>query len=202
MRISWKRALFPALAVSFAGAIAASAGPAAASDGDLGPYFEHLRTTPPRVITERHVAAPQPQRIVSRAALSTGTLDIPTLERTVFNHINLYRLSKGMRPLTAHEGLASTARSHSMAMASGAAPMSHDGMRGRLMPHMGYFGHRAGGEILAYNRGAGDPAQTAMRSWINSYRHKDVIEEDYLSMGVGIAQRTDGAYYFTVLFIR
>lgn len=41
-----------------------------------------------------------------------------------------------------------------------------------------------------------------MRSWINSYRHKDVIEEDYTSMGVGVAQRADGAYYFTVLFIR
>ena len=87
-------------------------------------------------------------------------------------------------------------------MASGAAPMSHDGMRGRLMPHTGYFGYRAGGEILAYNRGAGDPAQTAMRSWLNRNRHKDVIEEDYLRMGVGIAQRAGGAYYFTVLFVR
>jgi len=107
-----------------------------------------------------------------------------------------------MRPLGEHGGLASTARGHSTNMATGSAPMSHDGMPGRLMQHMGHFGRNAGGEILAYNRGAGDPAQTAMRSLLNSYRHKDVIEEDYTNMGVGIAMRADGAYYFTVLFIR
>jgi uncharacterized protein YkwD len=107
-----------------------------------------------------------------------------------------------MRPFLHNPGLAGTARTHSGAMASGARPMNHDGMRDRLMPHMASFGYRAGGEILAFNRRAGDPAQTAMRSWINSYRHKDVIEEDYASMGVGVAQRADGAWYFTVLFVR
>jgi uncharacterized protein YkwD len=202
MQISGKKTTLPALAFGFAGAIAASAPPAAAADGDLGPYFEHLRTAPPRTVAERPAAAPHVHRPVHRAALSPRPLDIRTLERTVFNHINLYRVAKGMRPLADHGGLAATARAHSAAMASGAAPISHDGMRGRLMPHIGYFGRRAGGEILAYNRGAGDPAQTALRSWINSGRHKDVIEEDYLGMGVGVAQRVDGAYYFTVLFLR
>jgi uncharacterized protein YkwD len=179
------------------------AAPAAASDSELGPYFERLRSAPPaRVLHYRPLTAPRAYRPVHRATYNAGALDIGTLEHTVFNHINLYRVSKGLRPLDEHSGLATTARRHSTAIASGAAPMSHDGMRERLMPHMGYAGRHAGGEILAYNRGAGDPAQTAMRSWINSYRHKDVIEEDYTSMGVGVAQRADGAYYFTVLFIR
>jgi uncharacterized protein YkwD len=199
MPAPWKKALFPALAVALAGV--ANAPPAVASDGDLAPYFERLRATPPPV-AEGPIATPRAPRPVHRAALGAGALDVATLERTVFNQINLYRLAKGMRPLADHSGLAGTARSHSAAMATGTAPMSHDGMRGRLMPHMGYFGHRAGGEILAYSRGAGDPAQSAMRSWLSSYRHKDVIEEDFTSMGVGIAQRPDGAYYFTVLFVR
>lgn len=209
MRKLWKNASRAALALTI-GSIATFAGtPAPASEADLGPYFERLRTAPPRAAAARPsdayrpMAAPQTyQRPVHRAAYTTGTLDIATLERTVANHINLYRLSKGMRPLAEHGGLAGTARAHSSAMASGTAPVSHDGMRERLMPYMGSFGYRAGGEILAYNRGAGDPAQAAMRSWINSYRHKDVIEEDYASMGVGVAQRPDGAYYFTVLFVR
>ena len=198
-------AFLPALA--FALGIAATS--VAASEADLGPYFERLRTVPSQTASvyryrtapaHQRYAAPQAPRPIHRAAYTA--LDIGTLEHTVFNHINLYRVSKGMRPLGHHGGLAGTARSHSVAMASGSASMNHSGMHGRLMPHMGYFGYRAGGEILAYNRNAGDPAQTAMRSWINSYRHKDVLEEDYTSMGVGIAQRADGAYYFTVLFIR
>ena len=205
MRIVW-------ISCRLAAALGLLAAPAAnASDADLGPYFERLRTAPPTASTYRPAyahrteqrAAPQPvQRPMHRAAYTTGALDIGTLEHTVFNHINLYRVSKGMRPLSHHAGLTSTARMHSTAMATGARPVNHDGMRERLMPHMGSFGYRAGGEILAFNLGAGDPAQTAMRSWINSYRHKDVIEEDYTSMGVGIAQRADGAYYFTVLFVR
>jgi uncharacterized protein YkwD len=186
------------------GALGARAVPATAGDADLGPYFENLRTAPPAAIY-RPSRVPQARtepRPMQRASVETGTLDIPTLEHTVSNHINIYRLSKGMRPLTHNPGLARTARAHSSAMASGARRMNHDGMRDRLMPHMASYGSRAGGEILAFNRRAGDPAQTAMRSWINSYRHKDVIEENYASMGVGVAQRADGAYYFTVLFVR
>lgn len=179
--------------------LAAPGAPASGSEGDLGPYFERLRTAPPRV--ERVAAAP-PVRTLYRSARTAATFDIPTLERAVFNHINLHRIAKGLPPLGEHGGLAGTARAHSGAMATGAATMNHDGMRGRLMPHMGLFGYNAGGEILAYNRGAADPARTAMHSWLNSYRHKDVIEEDYTRMGVGVAQRADGAYYFTVLFIR
>lgn len=197
-------------ALAFALGVVGTA-PVAASDAELGPYFERLRTAPPQTATvyrnrpaatDRRAAAPQTYRSVQPAAYTTGKLDVPMLERTVFNRINIYRLSKGMRPLAEHSGLAGTARTHAAAMASGSAPVSHDGMRGRLMQHMGLMGRNAGGEILAFNRGAGDPARTAMHSWITSPRHKDVMEEDYNSMGVGVARRADGAYYFTVLFVR
>lgn len=187
------------------GALGARTIPATAGEADLGPYFERLRTAPPTATTHRASQAPQARiaaRPMQRTSVETGTLDVATLEHTIFNHINLYRLSKGMRPLSHHPGLAATARAHSSAMAGGAKAMNHDGMRDRLMPHMASYGYRAGGEILAFNRGAGDPAQTAMRSWINSYRHKDVMEDEYATIGVGVAQRADGAWYFTVLFVR
>jgi uncharacterized protein YkwD len=186
------------------GALGARAVPAAAGEADLGPYFESLRTAPPAA-ANRPMPAPQLRaeaRARQRASVETGALDVPTLEQTVFNHINLHRLAKGLRPLSHNPGLAATARAHSGAMAGGAKAMNHDGMRDRLMPHMASFGYRAGGEILAFNRGAGDPAQTAIRSWINSHRHKDVMEDGYATMGVGAARRADGAWYFTVLFVR
>ncbi|MBL8661301.1 MAG: CAP domain-containing protein [Candidatus Odyssella sp.] len=184
------------------GALGARAAPGTAGEADLGPYFERLKTAPPAAVPRAAPQARAEPRALQRASVETGTLDAATLEHTVFNHINLHRLAKGLRPLSHLPGLAATARAHSGAIASGARPMNHDGMRDRLMPHMASFGSRAGGEILAYNRNAGDPAQAAMRSWINSDRHRDVIEGDYATMGVGIARRDDGAWVFTVLFVR
>ncbi len=184
------------------GALGARAAPGTAGEADLGPYFERLKTALPAAAPRAVPQVRAEPRALQRASIETGALDAATLEHTVFNHINLYRLAKGLRPLSHLPGLAATARAHSGAIASGARPMNHDGMRDRLMPHMASFGSRAGGEILAFNRGAGDPAQAAMRSWINSYRHKDVMEDDYATMGVGAAQRADGGWYITVLFVR
>ena len=177
------------------------AAPAAASDTELGPYFQTLRTAPMRVAPTR-VATEQPMRAIHPAAYTTGTFDTATLERTVFNRINIYRMSKGMRPLAEYGELASVARNHANAVAAGTGQFNHSGMRNRLLPFMGGYGSRAGGEILAFNRGAGDPARTAMVSWINSPTHTDVIESDYTRVGVGAAVAADGRHYFTVLFLR
>ncbi len=191
-------ALFLAFAL-----LAGSANPALAGDADLGNYFQRLPKGVPAI---KQAAAPQRFRHavpLSRASFSTtAPVDTSLLEQSAFTLINLHRISIGMRPLNNHSGLADRARSHSAAMAAGSAPMNHDGMRERLSPFMGLFGARAGGEILAFNRNMGDPARTAMMSWLNSYRHKDIIEEDYTRVGVGVARRADGAYYFTALFIR
>jgi uncharacterized protein YkwD len=183
------------------------AAPATAADTELGPYFQAMRTTPVRAAHARvapprafHHAAP-PAR-TDRTSYSPGAFDRATLERTVFNHINLYRLSRGMRPLAEHSELAVVARNHASGVANGSQAFNHSGMRERLMPFMGGFGSRAGGEILAYNRGTADPARIAMVSWINSPTHKDVIESDFTRMGVGVAVAADGRHYFTVLFLR
>jgi uncharacterized protein YkwD len=169
-----------------------------------------MRSTPthvaPASVAPARVAPDQvaatPVRRGTRASYTMGSFDAATLERTVFNHINLYRLSRGMRPLVENSGLAGVARSHASGIANGSQPFNHSGMRERLMPFMGGFGYRAGGEILAFNRGVADPARAAMTSWINSPTHKDVMESDYTRMGVGVAVAADGSHYFTVLFVR
>lgn len=185
------------------GLLSLSAAPAEAGDPVLGNYFQSLPKGIPPI---KQAAAPRARAAVpmQRASYTTSApLDTSMLEQSAFAHINLYRITKGMRPLSFHGGLADRARTHSINMASGSAPMNHDGMRDRLSPYMGgLFGSRAGGEILAFNRNMGDPARVAMQSWINSYRHKDIIEEDYNRVGVGVAMRPDGGYYFTALFIR
>ncbi|MGH7003308.1 MAG: CAP domain-containing protein [Alphaproteobacteria bacterium] len=183
--------------------LAAHSRPAAASEGDFGSYFERLPSGMPPI--PQRAALPRAKTMPLRGAslVVTARLDTATLEQSAFTHINLHRLSLGMRPLDSHSGLADRARAHSANMASGAAPMNHDGMRDRLGAYLGgLFGYRGGGEILAFNRNMGDPARTAMMSWLNSYRHKDIIEEDHRRMGVGVAMRPDGGYYFTVLFLR
>jgi len=192
------------LALACAVALIATPSPAGAGEADLGNYFQSLpKGVPP--IKHRAVATPRAKGMIPlhRASfVTTAPIDTAMLEQSAFTLINLHRISKGMRPLGDHSGLADRARSHSANMASGAAPMNHDGMRERLSPFMGMFGARAGGEILAFNRNMGDPARTAMMSWLNSYRHKDIVEEDYTRVGVGVVRRPDGGYFFTALFIR
>lgn len=194
-----------ALAAALALAAAAPAGLAHADD--LGSYFARLPRTPnadPTPVRKAAAPAVRPaQYAAAPAAYAPGVLDVPTLERTVFHHINLYRLSKGLRPVGEHNALAGTARGHSDAMASGAKRMNHDGMYNRLQPHLGgLFGSRAGGEILAYARGQRDPAIAAITSWIRSTTHREIMEGEYSRVGVGIAVSPDGAYYFTALFVR
>lgn len=192
------------LALVCAVALIATPSPATAGEAELGNYFQSLPKGVPQ-IEQRAAATQRAKGLVPlhRASfVTTKPIDTSLLEQSAFTLINLHRISKGMRPVSNHSGLADRARSHSANMASGAAPMNHDGMRDRLSPFMGTFGARAGGEILAFNRNMGDPARTAMMSWLNSYRHKDIVEEDYSRVGVGVAVRADGGYYFTALFIR
>ena len=165
-------------------------GCAVESGNTLGPYFERPRQAVPAA--SRAVAGPR-----------TAVADSGLVEQNVFTLINLHRVARGMPRLTHHERLAERARHHAASMAAGRAPMSHDGMRQRLSPFLGgFFGYRAGGEILAYARDTADPARSAMASWLASYRHKGLVEDEFARMGVGVAQRGDGSYYFTVLFLR
>lgn len=169
-----------------------------ASEGRLGPYFDGLDPD----------AGPA-RGVFYASAVERGASPVPrgshepaVVQQSVFNRINLHRATRGLSPLRHHAQLAEVAGHHARRMAAG-APMSHDGMRGRLGPFLGgVFGYRGGGEILASTSPAGDPAAAAMATWLASYRHRDVIEEDYSRIGIGVARRPSGGYYFAVLFLR
>src|SRR5258706_4311114 len=119
------------LALACAVTLIATPSPAGAGEADLGNYFQSLpKGVPP--IKQQAAAAPRAKGLVPlhRASfVTTAPIDTSMLEQSAFTLINLHRISKGMRPLGNHSGLADRARSHSANMASCAAPMNHDGMR-------------------------------------------------------------------------
>lgn len=169
-----------------------------AGEGRLGPYFDDLKPGAGPVRGASYASAAM--RGVSYTP--QGEHDTAIIGQSVFNRINLHRTTRGLTPLRHHAQLAETAGQHARRMAAG-SPMSHDGMRGRLGPFLGgLFGYRGGGEILASTSPTGDPAGAAMVTWLASYRHRDVIEEDYSRIGIGVARRSGGGYYFSVLFLR
>jgi uncharacterized protein YkwD len=61
-------------------------------------------------------------------------------------------------------------------------------------------------ENIGYNLGFADPAQKMVDDWMASPGHrKNLLDEDnvgYTQTGIGVAQRADGAYFFTQLFLR
>lgn len=169
-----------------------------ASEGRLGPYFDNLNPGAGPVRGTAYTAAADR----SGGYAPHGQHDVAVIGQSVFNRINLHRATRGLSPVRHHGDLAEIAGQHARRMAAG-SPMSHDGLRGRLGPFLGgFFGHRRGGEILASTGPAGDPAAAAMATWTASYRHRDVIEEDYSRIGIGVARRPGGGYYFAVLFLR
>lgn len=61
--------------------------------------------------------------------------------------------------------------------------------------------YRAAAENVAYNRGYTDPVAKAVEGWLNSSGHRRNIEGNYNLTGIGVAKNSQGAYYFTQIFI-
>jgi len=58
------------------------------------------------------------------------------------------------------------------------------------------------GENLAHNTMAEDSAARAMRMWLDSPKHRRVMERPYFRVtGIAVAKSAGGQYYFTQLFV-
>ena len=89
------------------------------------------------------------------------------------------------------------AYTHSLDMAEGRVPFSHQGFdkRHAAVPFM----VRSFSENVAYNYGQADPVEVAVRGWINSPGHrKNMLAVNNLC-GIAVVCR-GGRYYFTQLF--
>lgn len=123
------------------------------------------------------------------------------LEQAAFDQINAYRQSKGLSTLTWNEEIAKVARQHSIDMANGSVAFGHGGFSDRAALLQQKMSLRGLAENVAYNDYP-DPATTSVTGWIASEGHRLNIENNGYSLsGMGVAQSSDGAYYFTQLFL-
>lgn len=130
---------------------------------------------------------------------------IPDMEQEVFSEINQYRLNQGLPALAWNDAAAEQAREHSRNMATGTVPFGHQGMDQRFDAIRRQFPSMkltVLAENVALNKGYRDPADDAVKGWIESPGHHENIVGKFTLTGVGAAISADGTYYFTQIFLR
>lgn len=126
--------------------------------------------------------------------------ELAEMEQAIFQKINQYRRSEGLSELKWNETIADVCRVHSLNMASGSAPFSHDGFDQRVDTISESIRLWAAGENLAYNNYR-NPVDTAVDGWLKSPGHHRNIVGNFKMTGVGVAEGRNGTYYFTQIFI-
>lgn len=131
------------------------------------------------------------------AALVTANI-APGLEDQVFELVNNYRKSKGLPALQSNFVIASSARQHTMAMATKRVPFGHNGASARYK----YITSKVSGvTYVAENVAFGSQsAQGALDGWLKSPGHRKNIEGKYRLTGIGVARDVKSRLYFTQIF--
>ena len=124
------------------------------------------------------------------------------LELEVYQQINQYRQSRGLPPLKLDSRIAPQARLHSQRMAAKTASFSHNGFEQRVKAIAREVPLRGAAENIAYNKGYRDPVTTVVKGWIKSPPHHENMIGNYDLTGIGVAQNSQGEYYFTQIFVR
>jgi uncharacterized protein YkwD len=125
------------------------------------------------------------------------------LEHKTFDLINQYREAEGLPRLVWNSAIANIARLHSRDMATGEVGFGHGGFRERMSElHDLFAGMRGGGENVFYTDAVPGVARAAVQAWLHSPPHLHNIRGDYQSSGLGLWRRSDGAYFFTQIFVK
>ncbi len=127
------------------------------------------------------------------------------LEKKVFDLINDQRTQNGLQELDWSDEIAEIARFHSENMANFSF-FSHTDLDGLMVNEradlLGVKKWRAIGENIAFNRGYGNPAESAVQRWMQSPSHREnLLNSRWRESGIGIAVTEDGTYYFTEVFL-
>ena len=135
----------------------------------------------------------------------TTSTTIANLEKQGFELINQKRVEIGLEPLTWNNDCAKIARLHSENMANDHF-FNHAGLDGTMVndraDEIGLSRWRAIGENIAYNFGYENPLETAVEGWLKSPTHREnILNNRWKESAVGIAISSDGAFYFTQVFL-
>ncbi len=152
-----------------------------------GPYTP-ITTTP----------YPQPGEPTSGPVATTPTAG--SMETSILANINAHRRSMGLSPLQMIDAANRQAYNHSMNMATGKTPFSHDGFSQRVTNIANSIGRiSASAENVAYGSRT---AAEVVKGWLNSAPHKKNIEGNYNLTGIGVYANRQGTLYFTQLFVK
>lgn len=127
---------------------------------------------------------------------------IKALEQEVVNLVNQERAKNGLKPLSANWELSRVARYKSQDMIDRNYFAHESPTYGTPFQMMKAFGIRytAAGENIAYGQRT---PQAVMTAWMNSPGHRaNILNANYTQIGVGVAQKANGTYYWTQMFIK
>jgi len=126
---------------------------------------------------------------------------LSSLVEEVHNAINDYRHTYGLIPLLLNTEISQQAQIHSQNMAHSNAKFSHDGFEFRIKNIAQNILYQRAAENIAFNQGYVDPGKQAVEGWIQSPGHQKNMIGDYNLTGIGVAQNSQGEYYFTQIFV-
>lgn len=83
---------------------------------------------------------------------------------------------------------------------------SHQGLNGQLIDEratdLGIEKWKAISENIAFNKGYINPVEFAVERWMQSASHRqNLLNPRWQQSGIGVAITSDGAYYFTQVFL-
>lgn len=139
--------------------------------------------------------SPNAQFQIAQSALSE-------MEQAIFNQINDYRASKGLKPMVWNNEVAKQAREHSLNMAKKIVPFGHQGIEKRAKALSDSVRSTGTGENVGWVMSRNNPHGKVIEAWIKSQKHRDNIEGNFSMTGIGISVSSSGEYYFTQDFVR
>lgn len=124
------------------------------------------------------------------------------VEKEVFDLVNDHRTALGLTELRLYEPASEEARKHSEDLAAGEVGFGHVGFESRVARLRTKIRILSAGENEGYVSGKEHPAEAMVRAWLGSRGHRANIEGDYNLTGVGVAKDSEGAFYFTQIFLK
>ncbi len=122
-------------------------------------------------------------------------------ERAMFDAVNRYRDSVGLRRMKWDEEIAGIARSHSRNMAEGDYSLGHTGAHERTILVAESIPWQSISENVAYSTERTDIIGFLLGRWLESAGHRTNIRGDYDLTGIGTAESEDGKIFFTQIFV-
>lgn len=150
-------------------------------------------------------SAPIQVRAVNASYVATAFGSANAVETRAFELMNAQRQANGLQSLQWDEQIVALARGHSQSMAS-SKYFSHKDPSGGYVDtrasKLGIFNWMAIGENIAFMKGYDDPASMAVEKWMQSTSHKkNILSNQWRDSAIGVAVASDGAIYFTQVFI-